>query len=945
MKKVFIAIILLVTQILAFGEVYSQQLKGIEGASAHWVSANYLIWDVSDDAHRVELRFSADADISVENGVVTGGESINLTPRSELPEELASAFRHIADRAVFSVELNTNRIFQVIKGQLVAVEYDRYDNVNRATRVQFPGLIDDLFTYQGDLGPIYTSNSIKVKLWAPTAKRVKIELFDMEKELIDRIEADAPAGTNGVWEFSGSSDWDQAFYRFLVDVYHPVSGEFHQFRVTDPYSVSLSVDSYYSQFIHLDSEEFKPAGWDEMVKSQLRPVDLTIYEAHVRDFSIWDETVPDTYRGTYSAFSFNGKNGNDLSDGMRHLTELSDAGLTHLHLLPINDIATVVEDTSRRVDLHHSYDRICEFIDDGRLEEYCAQFGDTPIRQVFESLADENPITDLIQKPYSLPGRMDGLATLDGFNWGYDPFHFNVPEGSYSTEPDGPQRILEVREMVKSLYEIGLYTVIDVVYNHTFASGPDSRFSVLDKIVPGYYHRYNPDSGEIETSTCCDNTAAEHKMMEKLLIDSVILWAKQYKIDAFRFDLMGHHPRYVMENLRDSLAALTPEEHGVDGANIYLYGEGWNFGEVADNRIFTQASQFNMGGTGIGNFNDRLRDGIRGGNYSWDGARQGFTSGQYLFPNEHAPDDSAERLELLLSQADRIRVGMAGNLANYPYINRYGDRVTGSNEYIGYALLPQETVNYIDKHDNETLWDNTQTKLPANLDMDTRVRIHNLSNAIINFSQGIPFYQMGTDMLRSKSMDRNSFDSGDWYNAVDFTMKDHKWATGLPPAWDNENLWSEMEEFMSNPIIQVEPKHMEFANRMFREQLEIRYSSPLFRLDTAYAINSRVMFHNTGPNQVPGIIAMSVSDGLCAGEPVDPELDGIIIVFNADLESRTINLPGFSNLELHPVQKRGTDEDAVQAKAVNGEITVPPLTYALFVQKSNETQGVFPCNQ
>ncbi|TVR19306.1 MAG: pullulanase-type alpha-1,6-glucosidase [Balneolaceae bacterium] len=945
MKKLTILCALTICCVLTVVlQAYPQSVQEIQGASAHWVSSEYLIWDVSSDAEKVEIRYSLEADISIENEGLHGGMAIALDKANELPGHLASAFRHIADRSIFSVDIDQDKISQIIKGQLIAAEYDSDGVLLSATRIQFPGLIDDLYTYSGSLGPVYQESDISLKVWAPTARSMYIEIFDTEKNSIAQVKAGVENPANGVWSFTGGMDWDQKFYRLLVDVFHPMSGEFHQFSVTDPYSVSLSVDSHFSQFIDLNSDEFKPEGWDEFVKPQLRPVDISIYEAHVRDFSIWDTSVPEAYRGTYNAFTLNGENGNPLSDGMRHLRELSDAGLTHLHLLPINDIATVIEDTSARVDLHHPYSRICEFIDNARILELCEEFGDTPIRQVFEELTAKDPVTDIIQKPYSLPGRMEGLATLDGFNWGYDPFHFNAPEGSYSTNPDGPQRIREVRKMVQALFEIGLYTVIDVVYNHTFASGPDSRFSVLDKIVPGYYHRYNPDTGEIETSTCCDNTAAEHAMMEKLLIDSVLLWAKHYKIDSFRFDLMGHHPRYVMENLRDSLATLTLDEHGVDGANIYIYGEGWNFGEVAENRIFEQASQFNMGGTGIGNFNDRLRDGIRGGNYSWDGPQQGFTSGQYLFPNEHADADPNRRLDILLSQADRIRVGMAGNLANYPYTNRYGERVTGDNEYIGYALLPQETVNYIDKHDNETLWDNTQTKLPADMDMDTRVRIHNLSNAMINFSQGIPFFQMGSDILRSKSMDRNSFDSGDWYNAIDFTLGEHKWATGLPPAWDNENLWDDMVVFMSNSNIDVKKEHMELSNRLFREQLEIRYSTPLFRLGTAAEIHTRVAFHNVGPNQKPGIIAMSVSDGICAGEALDDDLDGMLIVYNADIQSRTIHLPGFNQLELHPVQQRGTDQAVTAATAENGDITIPALSYAVFFQYSDGEQGHFPCN-
>jgi pullulanase len=248
--------------------------------------------------------------------------------------------------------------------------------------------------------------------------------------------------------------------------------------------------------------------------------------------------------------------------------------------------------------------------------------------------------------------------------------------------------------------------VIDVVYNHTHATGL-SPYSVLDKIVPDYFQRLNIDTGEVETSTCCSNTAAEFRMMEKLIIDSVLLWAEHYKVDSFRFDLMGHHPRYVMENLQQALNELTVEEHGVDGKSIYIYGEGWNFGEVADNRIFDQATQFMTGGMGIGHFNDRIRDAVKGGFYSWTGRDQGFATGKYLFPNEES-NASEEEKAALLDQADRIRVGMAGNLSTYRYVNRFGETVDGGNEGFGYTLMPQETVNYLDKHDNETLWDNTQ---------------------------------------------------------------------------------------------------------------------------------------------------------------------------------------------------------------------------------------------
>ena len=187
--------------------------------------------------------------------------------------------------------------------------------------------------------------------------------------------------------------------------------------------------------------------------------------------------------------------------------------------------------------------------------------------------------------------------------------------------------------MVKGLNGVGQRAVIDVVYNHTPAAGQDPK-SILDRVVPGYYHRLNPTTGQVETSTCCSNTATEHAMMEKLMIDSVLTWATEYKVDGFRFDLMGHQPKSSMIKLRRALDRLTLRRDGVDGRKIYMYGEGWNFGEVANNARFVQATQAEMAGTGIGTFNDRLRDGVRGGGPFDENPRiQGFASGQYTDPN------------------------------------------------------------------------------------------------------------------------------------------------------------------------------------------------------------------------------------------------------------------------------------------------------------------------
>ena len=313
---------------------------------------------------------------------------------------------------------------------------------------------------------------------------------------------------------------------------------------------------------------------------------------------------------------------------------------------------------------------------------------------------------------------------MDGYNWGYDPWHYTTPEGSYATDPDGTTRIVEYREMVEALNETGLRVVMDVVYNHTTASGQDPK-SVLDKVVPGYYHRLDAD-GDIETSTCCQNTATEHRMMEKLMVDSVVTWAKQYKVDGFRFDLMGHHSKANMLAVRAALDALTLAEDGVDGKSIYLYGEGWNFGEVQNNARFVQATQLNMAGTGIGTFNDRLRDAVRGGGpFDTDPRLQGFATGLSFDPN--GADQGDDPHAKLLLEQDQIRVGLTGNLRDYEFEGMDGTIITGADvDYngspAGYTDDPQEAITYVDAHDNETLFDALQYKLPADTTMAERVR-------------------------------------------------------------------------------------------------------------------------------------------------------------------------------------------------------------------------------
>jgi pullulanase-type alpha-1,6-glucosidase len=582
--------------------------------------------------------------------------------------------------------------------------------------------------------------------------------------------------------------------------------------------------------------------------------------------------------------------------------------LTHLHLLPTFDIATIEEDKS-----------------------------------LWET-AERDDLLALPPDSEEQQNLLDPFWDADGFNWGYDPFHYNVPEGSYSTDPNGPQRILEFRQMVQALNNAGLRVVLDVVYNHTNASGQAEK-SVLDKIVPGYYHRLLPD-GRVANSTCCANTATEHNMMRKLMVDSVILWATQYKVDGFRVDLMGHHMVEDMQAVRDALDSLTLEEHGVDGSKIYVYGEGWNFGEVENGARGQNATQLNVGGLHIGTFNDRIRDAVRGGNPFGGYQEQGFATGLYYDPSDLDGRSEDQQLAAVLHFMDQIRVALAGNLADYRFVDAAGQEVAGSEiDYngapAGYTTSPEEHIIYISAHDNETLFDGIQAKVSLDMAMADRVKVQNLGLSLVMFSQGVPFFHAGSDMLRSKSFDRDSFNSGDWYNAIDWTYQDNNWGHGLPPAEKNQDNWDIMRPLLGNPDLAPGSADIQANTNHFQMLLRIRQSSPLFRLQTADDIHNRLIFHNTGPEQIPGLIVMSISDVDQAAN-LDPNADMVLVLFNATPDDLTFTLPNeLSEVDftLHPEQALLSDS-TLRGEAVDGIVQLPPRSTTVLVAPEGSIQTV-----
>jgi pullulanase len=869
--------------VLAFGDLSRQR--------AHWLDRTTLVWPGMPAGGRYRLHHSATAALRLAKGAPSGGESAELqVDPAGLPSELRARVPHLGNATVLRLAAaDAARAETWLRGQL-AVSMLAADGAQDATGVQVPHVLDALLADDGPLGVSWTAGVPTLRLWAPTAQRVRLLLFDGPR-------TPAAAQTlemtrdGGAWRAAGGADWKDRYYLYEVTVFHPATGRIETVTVTDPWSRSLSRDSRRSQVVDLADPALAPAGWGRTPAPPLAaPEDAVLYELHIRDFSATVPGLPDGERGTYLAFT------RDHS-GTRHLKALAEAGVTHVHLLPTFDIATVAEDRTQ-----------------------WASPGDLA---AFPADSDQQQAA------------LQEVRGRDGFNWGYDPLHYGVPEGSYATQPDGGARLLEFRRMVQALHGMGLRVVMDVVYNHTHAAGLADP-SVLDRIVPGYYHRLNLD-GAVENSTCCANTASEHRMMRRLMVDDVVHWARHHRVDGFRFDLMGHHMRADMEAVRAALDALSPGRDGVEGRSILIYGEGWDFGEVQGGKRGPNATQRGLAGTGIGTFNDRLRDAVRGGSPFSDRREQGFASALGFLPGEFSRGGAGD-LAKLVSHADRIRVGLAGNLAGYSFTDRSGARQTGAGVGgAGYTNDPQECINYVEAHDNETLWDKLLYALPLDTPLAARVRMNTLALSLPALAQGIPFFHAGGELLRTKSLDADSYDSGDWFNRVDWTRRTNFHGMGLPGAEKNRDRWPIIRERVARRALAPAPAQIEDAFEGFRDLLRIRRSTPLFRLRTADEVQARVGFLNTGPGQVPGLIVMTLSDAVAGRAPLGSPWARVLVVFNASPEPARYTYPGFAmtGMRLHPVQTAGRDPVVREARydRATATVTVPGLTTAVFVSE------------
>lgn len=660
-------------------------------------------------------------------------------------------------------------------------------------------------TYQGrDLGVSMEPQACSFKVWAPTAKQVHVLISppstggspNEQKYQDEQKEIPMHKQDQGIWSLKLEGEWNG--YRYM---YRATFEDGRQEIAVDPYARAVTMNGEMGVIVRL--EQTHPSGWNEDNRPELAsPVDAVLYELHVRDFSI-HESSSMRHKGKYLAFTETGlrdSNGNTL--GIDHLAEL---GITHVHLLPVFDFATVDE-----------------------------------------SKAD------------------DGTSHCSRYNWGYDPLHYNVPEGSYASRADEPEtRIRELKSMVLALHEKGIGVIMDVVYNHTF----DTAASSFEKLVPGYYYRQNPDGTYSNGSGTGNEVATERPMVRKFIIDSVRYWAEEYHVDGFRFDLMGLIDTTTMKE-------LAAELHAEVSPSILLYGEPWGALEspLGDQMTLKGAQRE----AGFAVFNDNLRGAIKGDS---DGTGTGFATG-------------AEGKE------DDIWTGVRGAINDF-------------------TAGPSETINYVTVHDNLNLWDKVaqtqglhdtlgfitysedgrvkgsanvaeavqQAKPYLHVDPDhilenETVRRCLLANGIVLTSQGVPLLAAGDELLRSKYGDANSHESGDSVNAI---------------------RWEQKQQF--KPVYDY-----------YRGLIRLRREHPAFRLRTREEIELHVRLLEKGK----GLLSYEL-----AGTSVGDSWGRIIIIYNASKETRTISV---SSNTWNVVVEQGQAGIETLRTAKDGQVSVPAIS-------------------
>ena len=506
----------------------------------------------------------------------------------------------------------------------------------------------------------YTPSVTSFHLWSPNADEVRLMLYEEAEGGHAFQTHHMQLGDDGTWHVDVNEDLKGKFYAFNVKMQDEWLGD-----TPGLFAKAVGINGHRGAII--DMVQTNPTGWENDRKPVLRSVaDVVVYEMHHRDFSI-DASSGIEHKGQFLALTEQGTQSPEgLATGIDHLKEL---GVTHVHLLPSYDYASIDEHTFK--DSH--------------------------------------------------------------YNWGYDPQNYNVPDGSYATDPTQPvTRIMEFKQMVQALHQAGIRVVLDVVYNHTY----NAATSAFEKTVPGYFYRMKPDGTFANGSGCGNETASNRPMMRKFMVESVLYWMREYHLDGFRFDLMGIHDIATMNEIRQEAQKLDPQ--------VLIYGEGWaaETPQYAADSLAMKANIARM--PGIAAFCDEMRDGLRG---PWDDDKKGaFLAG---FPGHE----------------ESIKFGIVGAIS-HPQVKM--DEVNYSNK--AWAQEPVQMMSYVSCHDDMCLVDRLRTSV-TDLKGNDLEKLDMLAQTAVLTSQGIPFIFAGEEVMRDKKFVHNSFQSPDSVNAINWHNK------------------------------------------------------------------------------------------------------------------------------------------------------------------------------